>query len=188
MSLTVTPAAPIDGDAVIPLVAAREFLRVDGNDEDATIAALRDAALVAIERHCAVSLTSRQWVATFDGLHGSLRFPVSPVTAVASIAYLDTVGVLQPLGTTLWRRAGDVLLCAAGQSWPAVPWGEGAVTVTFTAGFTDADRPAPLVQAARMLLTHYYTNRTAVVTGTIATALPLAVESLCAMYRVPVIG
>lgn len=42
--------------------------------------------------------------------------------------------------------------------------------------------------AALLLIGHWYTNREAVVTGTIATTLPLAYESLIHPYREIVVG
>ena len=45
-----------------------------------------------------------------------------------------------------------------------------------------------LRMAALLLIGHWYTNREAVVTGTIATTLPLAYESLIHPYREIVVG
>ncbi|MNQ91198.1 Phage gp6-like head-tail connector protein [compost metagenome] len=42
--------------------------------------------------------------------------------------------------------------------------------------------------AALLLIGHWYTNREAVVTGTIATTLPLAYDSLIHPYRDIVVG
>jgi len=43
--------------------------------------------------------------------------------------------------------------------------------------------PAPLGVAVAMLAAHFYENREAVVTGTIATPLPWAVDSIVDAYR-----
>lgn len=45
-----------------------------------------------------------------------------------------------------------------------------------------------LRMAALMLISHWYTNREAVVTGTIATTLPLAYASLTSAYRELAVG
>jgi uncharacterized phiE125 gp8 family phage protein len=185
MALTIRSAAPLNGDAVLSLAAAKAQLRRTDADEDALIASLRDAAVDWVERDTGKALAPRQFVATFDGFAHRLRLPVGPVSAVASVQYLDGDGAQQTLATTGWRLAGDVLQAAAGAAWPATLWGAaaGAVTVTFTAGFAAGHCPPGLLSAVKLLLTHLYTNRSAVVTGTIATALPFTVQSLCDQHR-----
>ncbi len=53
----------------------------------------------------------------------------------------------------------------------------------FDTDFGDGSWPAPVKTAIQMLVAHYYRNREAVVTGTGAVALPMAVTDLLAAYR-----
>ena len=76
------------------------------------------------------------------------------------------------------------LLPALNAAWPT---SYGPVTVTFTAGYTDANRPRGLVQAAKMMLAHLYIQREAVISGTISGEAPLGFRFFCDQYRIPVI-
>lgn len=59
----------------------------------------------------------------------------------------------------------------------------GAVVPPYQQQLTPALR-----MAALLLISHWYTNREAVVTGTIATTMPLAYESLIQAYRELAVG
>ncbi len=72
-----------------------------------------------------------------------------------------------------------------GQSWPGARSGE-PVVVRYVAGYGVAgDVPALLKRAMLLLIGHWYENREAVVvaSGTVATALPLAVDSILWQFR-----
>ena len=43
--------------------------------------------------------------------------------------------------------------------------------------------PAPVLQAVRLMVAHYYANREAVVIGSAATELPLGAERMLAPWR-----
>ena len=57
--------------------------------------------------------------------------------------------------------------------------------IDFTAGYgsSGVDVPQPLRQAIRLLVTHWYENRSAVVLGDDASATPLGYRELVAPYR-----
>ena len=79
-----------------------------------------------------------------------------------------------------------LLVLPALGTWPVTYTGQrGAIEVDFIAGYgsTAASVPADLKVAIRMLIAHWYEQREAVATGTIATTIPLAVESILMMYR-----
>lgn len=68
---------------------------------------------------------------------------------------------------------------AYGTSWPSTRPQREAVQVVYVAGYGAAsDVPANVRQAILLQVGHMYANREAVVTGTIATTIPLAVRSL----------
>jgi hypothetical protein len=54
--------------------------------------------------------------------------------------------------------------------------------VNYTAGFTTVNMPKLLKSGMLFYIGHLYENREGVVTGTIATDIPLAVESIIQQY------
>lgn len=77
---------------------------------------------------------------------------------------------------------------AAGkEAWPGrvflkqTPSGE--VVIEFRAGYSEATLPEEIQHAVLLLVGHWYENRQEVVTGTIATQVPAAAESLLWMSR-----
>lgn len=186
MALTIRSTAHLDGEAIVSLALVKEHLKLDADyvEEDVLIAAYRDAAIDWIERHTECSLAPRTWSATFDGLTDRLELPRRPVTEVSGVAYLGPDGGTTNVQSSAFRFVGEDVVPNIGGRWPAGVCAAGAVQVTFDAGFADVKRDAPaLVAAVTLLAGHLYRNREAVVTGTIATNLPLGVASLCEPYR-----
>jgi uncharacterized phiE125 gp8 family phage protein len=185
---TVAPAAePLDADD------ARRHLRV--TDEDVDVAAYIAAARARVEGVTERALITQTWTVKLDGFWGSadLELPYPPLASVTSIVYwTDESGSTSTVAATVYEvdtasEPGRVRL-KPGQSWPSDLYVKvGCITITFTSGYgaTYASVPASFQQAMRLLLGHYDQNREGVVTGTIATALPEAVESLLQQERVP---
>lgn len=189
MSFTLSRPAPVDGEAVLPLVDAKAHLRVLHDDEDALIEALRDAAVDWIERYCGISFAPREFVWTGDGFADPIRLPLAPVIDVQAIEYRDAAGTTVALLSGAWRVSKDWLRPAPGTCWPATEHGRGAVTVYFTAGYADVLSEAPgLLSAVRMLLGTLYKFREGAVSGTIVQDVPMGVQMLCEPYRMIVIG
>jgi len=182
MRFTLTPAALAPGwrEAVLPLAQAKVHLRVDGDEEDDLIGSYREAALTHIERHCAVSLVPRSFVLTINSFGAPIMLPVGPNAAIQSVGYLDTA---TPGSFADWRLAGQAIVPKPGYDWPRVT---GPVTIAFTAGYADVANDEPgLLQAALLLIGHFYAHREAAATGTISSALPLAVPMLLDDVRLP---
>ena len=190
MLFTLTPVDLVEGygEGILSLADAKAHLGELSNDFDSLIEVLRDAAIDAVEKYCNVRLNRiENMQARFEGFGPGMRLGVGPdaTVAVTAISYIDGDGEQADLDTGDWRL--DVLgriIPAVGGGWPIT---YGPVTVTFTAGYTDANRPAGLVQAARMMLAHLYIQREAVITGTISSEAPLGFVWLCDRHRMPVI-
>jgi uncharacterized phiE125 gp8 family phage protein len=107
--------------------------------------------------------------------------PCGPVTSISSIKYLDEDGVEQTLSASVYQRLTDGrVVLNLDEEWPDLYDDPEAVRVRYVAG----DTPAAIKAAVLLMVGHLYANREAVVTGTIATALPLSVQGLLAPYRV----
>lgn len=192
MLFTLTPIDVAEGygEGILPLEDAKRHLRVDADfaDDDPLIEVLRDAAVDAVEKYCNIRLAETAgMVARFEGFGPGMRAGIGPAASVlvTGVSYVDSAGEAAAIDAGGWRL--DVLgnlLPALNTAWPT---SYGPVTVTFTAGYTDANRPPALVQAARFMLAHLYAQREAVITGTISSEAPLGFRFLCDQYRLPVI-
>lgn len=192
MLFTLTPVDIVEGygDGILSLADAKAHLRVDADytDDDDLIGLLRDAAIDAVEKYCNMRLARTEgMIARFEGFGPGMRMGVGPeaTVEVTAISYVDSTGGDASVDAGGWRL--DVLgrvIPSVGGAWPST---YGPVTVTFDAGYTDANRPAALVQAARFMLAHLYSQREAVLTGTISGELPLGFRFHCDRYRMPVI-
>ncbi len=192
MLFTLTPVDLVEGygERILPLADAKAHLRVDADYfvDDDLIGLLRDAAIDAVEKYCNLLLDRTVgMVARFEGFGPGMRMGVGPEATVdvTGVSYIDSSGADASIDTGGWRL--DVLgrvIPAVGSAWPTT---YGPVTVTFDAGYTAANRPPALVQAARFMLAHLYSQREAVLTGTISGELPLGFRFHCDRFRMPVI-
>lgn len=189
MLFTLTPPAPGAGygDALLPLPALKAWLRVDGDDEDELITALRDVAINAVEQYANLRMGPCQGLqATFQAFGRSMRMGLDPVATlvVTAVSYLDRTGVSVDLTDGDWRIGSDgALLPAIGAQWPT----GSTVRVTFDVGFPADTCPPSLITAAKMFAAHLYSNREAVVFSGTAGELPLGFCMLCDPYRTPVL-
>lgn len=173
-------------------------------EQEALCVALLGSAKAAVERRAQTILEERAVVQRFDGLVdrrgcSTLRLAWAPVVSVEGIDYLDADGV----SASLLEADGDfrivagipcLLLPPVDGSWPTVLGEPGSVSVRYTAGYggalPDGAGPSPgdLDAAVLMMFAHLYHNREAVVTGTIATELPLGVGAFCDAHRHTLLG
>ena len=115
----------------------------------------------------------------------------SPVTSVDSIKYYDQDDNQQTLDTSVY--AFDMVSMPAriflkpNQSFPDLSERKNAIEVRYKVGESSAsDVDQAIKQAVLLTIGNYYENRQAVVTGTIATELPMNAKFLLDQYRVQV--
>jgi len=112
-----------------------------------------------------------------------ILLPFTPLKSITSIFYIDTEGVSTEWASDKFdvstsRQPGEVRR-AWDENWPTVRPVVDAVTITYVAGYgATSDVPHNLRAAMLLLIEHWFVNRSAVVTGTIATTIPLAVDAL----------
>lgn len=179
--VTIKPAAPLDGAALLPDALVDQYVK-PGADQMLLLAAFRLTALGWVEGHTAQSLMRRRWVATYDGFANVMRLPREPVRSIVSLAYFDQAG--NPTSVDgLWRIVGSQLLPAVGTTWPATGDRGSAVRVTFEAGYDDVATEAPALQiAALLLMKHLFDG------GSIEDVPATVTLLLDAQYRTPVIA
>jgi uncharacterized phiE125 gp8 family phage protein len=183
MAMRYTRAAEPTDTNFISLVNLKNYLRIDTSDDDTVLAQLLTSARQACEEYTGRLLGSGTVTYYMDGFEDS-SFIAGPVTAISSVTYYDIDNVLQTLSTSRWYA--DLVSSPQRIAFDAPPAvfleRYGQVIITTTAGHSTV--PGPILQAMRMLSAHFYDNRQAVVTGTIATEMPLAVHALLSPYRV----
>jgi len=192
--------APIEGARLltapasepITLDEAKAHLRVDATDEDTLITGLISAARQYIEQRCWCALITQTWILFLETWPGCpLRLPMIPLLTrptVSQVRYKNTAGGALVLSADVYTvlATGEFAL-DYDQSWPGDvrAW---SIEIEYTVGYgaTGANLPAPLLAATKLLIGHLYENREAVTVGAgvTATTIPLAVDSLLALYEV----
>lgn len=164
----------------VPLVSLEEIkahLRIgeDETDEDDLIEGLLAAAIGHLDGPRGVlgrCLTDQVWSLTLDRISGPVLLPIPFLASAAAFALADDAALpITLVASGIWSKAH--------LSGPA----SGAVRIEMTA--TAPAEIQPVAAAAiKLLVGHWYLNREAVITGTIATSLPLSVDRLLTPLKV----
>ncbi len=158
--------------------------RIIRDDDDAFSQSCIVAARQYAEAKQRRQLMPATWRLTLDAFpEWYLGIPLPPLQSITSIAYVDDNGATQTLNPSLYivdtYREPGLIVPAYGQAWPVARFQPNAVTVVFVAGYANAAAvPDATKHAIKLLASHYYENREAVVTGTITGVLPLGVDAL----------
>lgn len=161
-----------------------------GQDEDFLTEALKSAEDY-VERYLECTIGLAEWRLTLDSFPpvGDRLIPLWPIRAVTAIAYtaadgtaataMDLSQIVQPIGNGRYH-----LRLKKGFSWPVTDGSPHAVAITFDAGWpTQATLPGTLTRAILMLVSHFYENREAVLTGSNSKEVELGVQSMLAMLE-----
>lgn len=162
---------------MVDLALAKQHLEYDDTDRDTLIGRYIAAAAAWVEGYTGLLLTRRAVTRRFASASPYFDLHVGPVPVIDSITYLDSDLVETTIADTEYTLVDGRLYPAS--AWPYARYG---LVANITAGFDDAV-PADLISAQLLLIGHMFANRETVITGTIATALPLGVEALCQPHR-----
>ena len=163
--------------------------RIDG--ETTYIQSLIAAATASVEESSGKALMEQTWEMKVSGPDdGVIEIPKTPVLELVSITYLNAALVSTALDVDDFALLGDEdrawIEPLEGVSWPSTVVRADAITITFTAGFEDAESvPANLKQAILMMVGHLYQNREAVGDASQGgfVAVPMGVEYLVGLSR-----
>ena len=172
----------------LTLSEAKTHLRIDGTEEDALISGLISTARMMAEAYTSramIQSTFEMKLRDFPGGGGSIMLPRTPLVSVSSVEYYDAAGTQQTLATSNYEALSNdttaMVSLLPTKTWPETQSDRRLpVTVTFIAGYGTESTSVPQSVRSAMLMAigHLFENREAVVTGTIATQLPMAVEAL----------
>lgn len=150
------------------------------------------AAREYCENFTGLSLARKTYEIALDEFPSAeIELPMSPVTEIVSVTYVDAAQDLQTMASPTYvlddYQRPAWLLPASGTSWPAAGSFINAIKVRYIAGYSDDSDGEPLPFALRaailLVLGHLYLNREETTEKAMA-SLPLGAESLLRPLRV----
>lgn len=184
----ITPAA----DPALDMTAVKQHLRLADDSDDAY---LRDilipAAAAEAEAATHRQLITATWELTLDRFphYGQpIELPLGELQSVSSIKYTGAAGAEQTWAAADYRvdemKEPALVWPAYGEIYPITRYEDAAVRVRYTCGYgaKHTNVPALLREAMLLVVGHLYVNREAVVTGTIASELPLSARHIFERY------
>lgn len=173
----------------LSLVDAKIFLRVDHDDDDDVISALIAAARGHVEAQTRRALITQTWRLALDGWPaiGHIKVRPAPVQSITALRTYDLDGdalAHDPAIFAIDCEAG--IIAAPPWSLPMPGRSFNGIEIDFVAGFggNTNDVPAPLRQAIRHLVAHWYDNRGLVAIGQSLAIMPASVGAMISSYRV----
>ena len=174
---------------LVDLTAVKQHLR-KGSDtsEDTLIGIYRSAAIAWVEKYTGHILIQREVTDTFAEWGDALRLSYQPITVddptpTLVVTYNDAEGDETVYGSRVIRdqRYPWLIVPPYGDSFPTLG-DNGAISVTYTAGYDASEVPDELNAAVLLLCEHWHTNRAAASADELHEA-PLSVKSLCRPFR-----
>jgi uncharacterized phiE125 gp8 family phage protein len=155
-------------------------------DETAELQSLLKAAITMAENFTRRKFITQELVGYVDDWIVNMTLGVGPVTAIASVKYIDTAGAEQTLATTEYKT--DIIsqnprIYLHGTLPDLQDDAFNRVRVYFSAGYANAAAvPEDIKSAIKLILGHLWENRQDVVLGTQVNKLPKASEYLLFPY------
>jgi uncharacterized phiE125 gp8 family phage protein len=186
------PSILLSGPAIEPLTLAdaKQFIRVEHNDDDDVITALIAGSRIHVETQTRRALITQGWRLVRDVWPELGCVPVLPVP----LRTLDAVRVYKSDGSTLAvdlaaftvdKAAAPARLSFMRGALPTPERRVAGIEIDVTCGYGSAPEnvPEPLRQAIRLLVAHWYENRGVVAIGREIAVLPQTAAALIAPYR-----
>jgi len=172
----------------VTLEEAKLHLRVDGDEDDALITGLINGAVSHLDGYTGIlgrCLVEQTWRMDFDAFARTMCLPIGPVAEVVSVTWRDASGQISTVNDDnygLLPGAGGrtSLRFRNGYALPTGLHEDGAVSVTFKAGYTEV--PAALKVAILLMVGHWYANRETVAEGSFS-EVPFAANALIEPFR-----
>lgn len=154
---------------VVEVSELREHLRFDGTDEESLLALCIETATDEIQRETYKQLLTATFdLKLFDFSCDRITIPVTPVSSITSITYVDANGASQTWSSSLYElQAGTESVKGYvkpiyAEPWPTVRGNDRDVTVRFVAGFgAKSDVPERLRTLIKMRAADLFYSRTA---------------------------
>ena len=148
----------------VTLAEAKAWLRLDGDADDALVAALIVAARKSLEAMTRRLFVTQGWRVTLDAwpADGQVRLPFAPLQSVSAIRVYDVNDAAATLSPSQWRVRGAADDPAVAVIGPCPTPGRAFAGVEIDAVYGyggAADAPEPLRQAMLMLVAAWFECR-----------------------------
>ena len=168
---------------------AKAFLRVEHDDDDTIIAALIAAARNHVEALTRLGLINQTWRIVLDGWpeQGRIKPRLGPLRSLAAARVYNELGVASSIDTGRFVvDTASSTIAAPGWSLPVPGRAVAGIELDVNIGFgaAAADVLQILLQAIRMLVAHWYENRSLVSIGQSVAMMPPSVNAMISSYRV----
>ena len=149
----------------LTLAEAKAWLRLDTNDEDATVSALIAAARFMVELAIQRQLIHQTWRISLDcwPADGLVRLPLMPAVSIAAVRVWPASGGATTVSPTAYRlettRDPALLVLTGAVMQPGLP--RGGIEIDLVCGMSAAASgvPEPLRQAVRLLVARWFEHR-----------------------------
>lgn len=177
----------------VTLAEAKRHLRVDGSDEDALIDGLIRAVVSYLDGWTGIlgcCLVEQTWRQNFDHFGCWMHLRLDPIIEIVSITYRNADGQIATVSDSHYARVtdstGSYVFWDAAYSPPSDLYEQGAVSVTFKAGYPEVDGKSTVPDAIKLaillMVGHWYANREAVAEG-VFNEVPMSAKSLINTFR-----
>lgn len=181
----------------ISLAEARAHLRIEpfgspeAHPDDAQVQQMISSAREWCEQYTGRALASQTIEMALDDFpENEIELPLTPVTSITSVKYLDLSGVETTVSNSSYilddYSKPNWLLLASGSAWPQTNEGANNVKIRMVAGNTSANIPKPIVSAMLLIIGSMYENRQEDIAATSRVtfnSLPFGVYNLLQPYR-----
>jgi len=176
------------GGQVISLDQAKDYLKVDHDDEDDLITQIIGSAQNWAEKYTRRQLLVATYDLYLDSFPDVIELYNCPSSDVVTVKYYDTDGDLQTFASSDYivdvvSEPGRIAL-APDSSWPDVQNRINAIVIRYVTGWANGTLvPKPIRDGIMLCIGHLYENRQAI-TKDLFHELPMGAEFLFEMYKV----
>lgn len=177
---SVAPGLPVS------IADMKTHLRESSSGFDFEISAMIDAARQIIEGPdgAGIALTEQQYKLFLPMFPAEVEIPLHPVRTIDSIDYTDVDGNPATVDPATYETSivqGAKVRPKQNESWPSTDTVYDAVQVTFTCGYEII--PEDLLQAIKLIVSHWYDNRSETAMSARVSQIPFGAESIINRYR-----
>ncbi len=179
INVTVPPVLP-----AVSLPDMKAHLRVTHDLEDGLIEAYTSAAVasIGVDGELGLALGAQTVSEALQNPERDIFLSVPPAQSLVSVTYYDTENAQQTADLADFEfYAGGDRAFVRSDNWPVTYDRPDAVTITYTTGL--AEVPADLVHAIKLIVSHWYQNRSDTSEVTLKD-VPRAASHLLGLHRV----
>lgn len=172
-------------ELAITLNEAKAQLNIEQEftDDDILISACIGASASYVEKIIQGPLMNQVWELQLTDFRETIQLRKTPVSAVGSVKYYDISNVEQTVNSSNYQTdlssVPARIIFNSSYSSPSVYDRFDAVLARFTSGYTDATTvPADIKQVIKLLVTHFYENRSPEISGATTAKFDLTIEKL----------